>query len=185
MTSLGVTVPGITSLQTVSVLLEHRLEALNRAVGLLRRLRLAVHSISMSPSAAGSGLARLTITLSIDQTIAERIVKLFQKSVGVKDAVAFSVNDGISRELVLIKIRPPREREGELLDVLHLFHATIVEESSDALVAEVTGPEAFILSCIRAIDRFEILDIARSGAVSLERGPDTGEPSRSGEESLS
>lgn len=155
---------------TVSVLLDHRLDLLNRAVGLLRRRQLVVQSISMSPTAT-AGLARLTATLQTDQTTVERIVKLFQKEVGVQEAVSFSVNDGMSRELVLIKIRPPRHGEAELLDVLQLFHATIVEESADALVAEVTGPEAFILSCIRAIDRFEILDIARSGAVSLERAP--------------
>jgi acetolactate synthase small subunit len=38
------------------------------------------------------------------------------------------------------------------------------------VIVELTGSEAFVLSCIRALERFEILDVARSGAIAIEAG---------------
>ena len=54
--------------------------------------------------------------------------------------------------------------------MVQLYHGTVVDESADVLIVELTGPEAFVLSCIRALERFEILEVARSGAVALESG---------------
>jgi acetolactate synthase small subunit len=54
--------------------------------------------------------------------------------------------------------------------VVQLYHATLVDESLDAVVLELTGSEAFVLSCLRALERFEIVEIARSGAVAMESG---------------
>ena len=63
---------------------------------------------------------------------------------------------------------PTQDRYAELLDVVQLYHATVVEDSADAIIIELTGSEAFVLSCIRAIERFEIVEIARSGTVAME-----------------
>jgi acetolactate synthase small subunit len=45
-----------------------------------------------------------------------------------------------------------------------------VDDNPEATIVELTGSEAFVLSCIRAHERFEILEVARSGAVALEAG---------------
>jgi acetolactate synthase small subunit len=34
---------------------------------------------------------------------------------------------------------------------------------------EVAGTEAFVLSFLRALEGFEVLEVARSGAVAIER----------------
>ena len=52
--------------------------------------------------------------------------------------------------------------------MVQLYHATVVDESADAVIVELTGSEAFVLSCIRALERFDIIEVARSGAVALE-----------------
>jgi acetolactate synthase-1/3 small subunit len=54
--------------------------------------------------------------------------------------------------------------------VVQLYHATIVDDSPEAIIVELAGSEAFVLSCIRAFERFEILEIARSGTIALEAG---------------
>jgi acetolactate synthase I/III small subunit len=105
-----------------------------------------------------------------DETAADRAVKHLQKMVGVREATAFAAQDGVARELALVKVRAPAERYGELLDVVQLYHAAVVDDSPDAMIVELTGSEAFVLSCIRALERFEILEVARSGAVALEAG---------------
>jgi acetolactate synthase-1/3 small subunit len=76
--------------------------------------------------------------------------------------------------VALAKVRAPGPRYGELLDVLQLYRATVVDDAADAVIVEVAGSEAFVLSCLRALERFEILEVARSGAVALETGAGAG-----------
>lgn len=159
----------MTTQRAVTVLLEDRLITFNRAVGLLRRRNLPVRSIAVGPTVT-PGISRLTVMIHSDEATAERAVQHLQKVVGVRDAVAFPARDGVTRELALVKVRATGDRFGELLDVVQLYHASVVDDNPEAAIVELTGSEAFVLSCIRALERFEILDVARSGAVALETG---------------
>jgi acetolactate synthase I/III small subunit len=156
----------VSDAQAVAVLLEDRLVTLNRAVGLLRRRNVSVRSIAVGPSAT-PGVSRLTIMIHSDEATADRAVKHLQKVVGVREAATFPAGDGVARELALIRVRAPAERYGELLDVVQLYHAAIVDDTPEALVVELTGSEAFVLSGLRALERFEVLEIARTGTIAL------------------
>ena len=103
--------------QAVSVLLEDRLITLNRAVGLIRRRNLPIRSLAVGPTAT-PGLSRMTIMMHSDCATAERAVQHLQKMIGVRAAIAFPTQDGVARELALVKVRAPHERYGELLDVV-------------------------------------------------------------------
>jgi acetolactate synthase-1/3 small subunit len=102
-----------------------------------------------------------------DTATAERAVQHLQKMIGVRAAMAFPTRDGVTRELALVKVRAPRERYGELLDVVQLYNAVLVDDSLDGLIVELSGTEAFVLSCIRALERFEVVEVARSGTIAL------------------
>lgn len=158
----------MTNCQTLSVVLDHELVTFTRAVGVLRRRNFPIKSIAVGPSVS-PGLARLTIMMQTDPTTADRAARQLEKVVGVHQAAAFPMRDGVTRELALVKVRAGQERYAELLDVALLYKATIVDESADASILEVSGSEAFVLSFLRALERFEVLEVARSGAVVLER----------------
>jgi acetolactate synthase-1/3 small subunit len=155
--------------QAVGVLLEDHLITLNRVVGLIRRRNFPVRSLSVGPTGT-PGVSRLTIMMQSDESAAERAVQHLQKVVGVHHAAVIPQSDAVARELALVKLRPALERYAELLDVVQLYRATLVDESIDGVVLELTGSEAFVLSCLRALERFEIVEVARSGAVAVESG---------------
>lgn len=157
--------------RAVSVLLEDRWITLNRAVGLIRRRNFPVHSLAVGPTAT-PGLSRLTIMIHSDTATADRAVQHLQKVVGVRAAVAFPAREGVVRELALVKVRAPHERYGELLDVVQLYNASVVDDSADAMIVELSGSEAFVLSCIRALERFGVVEVARSGTIALGSGND-------------
>lgn len=158
----------MTGSHTISVLLEHELVTLNRAFGMLRRRNLPIKSIAVGPSAS-PGLARLTIMMQTDQATADRTARQLDKVVGVREVAAFPAREGVARELALVKVRRGEARYAELLDVALLYKAAIVDESPEAVILEMSGSEAFVLSFLRALERFEVLEVARSGAVALER----------------
>ena len=155
--------------RAVTVLMEDHLITLNRAVGLIRRRNFPVRSLAVGPTDT-PGVSRLTIMMQSDEATAERAVQHLQKIIGVHHATAIPAGEAVAREIALVKLRPPAERYAELLDVVQLYHAGVVDESADAVIVELTGTEAFVLSCIRALERFDIIEVARSGAVALESG---------------
>ena len=159
----------MTGAHTVTVLLEDRLITFNRAVGLIRRRNLPVRSIAVGPTTT-PGVSRLTIMIQSDEETANRAVQQLQKVVGVREAAAFAAQDGVARELALVKVRAAADRYAELLDVVQLYHASVIDDTPDAVIVELTGSEAFVVSCIRALERFEILDVVRSGAIAIEAG---------------
>jgi acetolactate synthase-1/3 small subunit len=155
--------------RAVTVLIEDHLITLTRAVGLIRRRNFPVRSLAVGPTGT-PGVSRLTIMMQSDEATAERAVMHLQKMVGVRDAVAIPAGDAVAREIALVKLRPSSERYAELLDVVQLYRATVVDESADVVIVELTGSEAFVVSCLRALERFDIVEVARSGAVALESG---------------
>ncbi len=155
--------------QSLVVLMEDQLITLNRVVGLIRRRNCPVRGRSVGPTGA-PGVSRLTLMMQSDEAAAERAVQHLQKIVGVQDAALIPQSEAVTRELALVKLRPSAEQYAELLDVVQLYRATVVDDSADGVVVELTGSEAFVLSCLRALERFEILEVARSGAVAMESG---------------
>lgn len=157
---------GVSAAQAVAVLLDDRLISFTRAVGLLRRRNLPVRSIAVGPTAT-PGVSRLTIMMHSDEATADRAVKHLQKMIGVREAVAFPARDGVARELALVRVRASADRYGELLDVVQLYQAAIIDDAPEATIVELTGSEAFVLSGLRALERFDVLEVARTGTVAL------------------
>lgn len=143
---------------------------LSRVVGLLRRRNLTLQRVVLGPG-PDDGASQLRMLVETDRADAERIVQLFQKIIGVQDATTAPADRTLTREVALVRLDPAGAAQAELLDVLQLFHATLLDEGPEGVVAEVTGTESFVRSCIRALERFGIADIAWGGGVSIERAP--------------
>jgi acetolactate synthase-1/3 small subunit len=158
----------MSNLHCITVILDDRLVTLNAAVGLLRRRNLPVRSVTVGPDVT-EGRSRLFAMIEADAGAAQRVALLFEKLIGVDEARVAPAAETVARELALIRIRAQADAYGELLDVLSLYHANVLEEGPDGLVVELTGPDTFVLSCLRAVERFGIVDVARSGAVAIER----------------
>jgi acetolactate synthase I/III small subunit len=161
----------MTVAHAVSILLEDRLITLTRAVGLVRRRNLPVRSLAVGPTVT-PGLSRLTLMIHSDTATADRAVQHLQKVVGVRAAAAFPARDGVVRELALVKVRAPHDRYGELLDVVQLYNAAVVDEAAEVMIVELSGSEAFVLSGIRALERFGVVEVVRSGKIAMGTGND-------------
>jgi acetolactate synthase I/III small subunit len=161
----------MTVAHAVSILLEDRLITLTRAVGLVRRRNLPVRSLAVGPTVT-PGLSRLTLMIHSDTATADRAVQHLQKVVGVRAAAAFPARDGVVRELALVKVRAPHDRYGELLDVVQLYNAAVVDEATEVMIVELSGSEAFVLSGIRALERFGVVEVVRSGKIAMGTGND-------------
>jgi acetolactate synthase-1/3 small subunit len=141
---------------------------LSRAVGLVRRRNVPIRSVALGPGPA-DGSFRLQLVMYTDRADAERIAMLVGKLIGVREATAIAAAGAVQRALALVRLAAPGERLGELLDTLQLYHATLVDETGDAVIVEVAGDEAFVHSGLRALEPFGIREVAWSGCATLDR----------------
>jgi len=162
----------------VAVLLEDDLLALNRAVGIVRRRNLPIVSVSLGPSTR-VGVSRLTTVLATDQASVDRMANQLRKMVGVLEVTVTPEAECITREHALIRVRvSPAELAG-LLDTIALYQAAVVEEYAHELVLEATAAPPILVSLLRALEPFGVLDVVRSGAIALPR-PDADDSAAGG-----
>jgi len=150
----------------VAVLLDDDLVTFNRVVGVVRRRNMPVTDITVGPSQM-TGVSRLTFFTEADDAAADRLLRQLEKTFGVRAATVYGAEDAVVREVALVKVRTLPGGRADLLNVLAQSGATLVTEYDGTSIVEVAGDATRTEACIRALERFEILEVARSGAVAL------------------
>lgn len=154
----------------ISALLADDLLALNRATGIIRRRNLSISSVSLGPSSR-PGTLRLTCIVSGDRGTTDRLANALRKMVDVREVMVYAEADCTSREHALIRVRASPAQLSALLDAVSLYEARIVEESPHELLIEATGTGPFMVSLLRALEPFGIVDLARSGPLVVPGHP--------------
>jgi len=101
----------------------------------------------------------------------EQVVTQLGKLIDVIKIVNLTKLPSISRELVLIKIKAGKESRADIKNIVEIFRAKIVDISPENVVVELTGQQSKIDGFIDMFADYEIIEIARTGAIALSRGP--------------
>ncbi|MBQ8697915.1 MAG: acetolactate synthase small subunit, partial [Schwartzia sp.] len=101
----------------------------------------------------------------------EQVKHQLSKLIDVVKIVNLTEVENITRELVLIKVRATAEARADLINIVNIFRAKIVDVSKENVVIELTGKESKINAICEVLSEYEILEIARTGAIALSRGP--------------
>lgn len=142
---------------------------LSRITGLFSRRSYNIESITAGVT-ADPKYSRITIVTSGDDEILEQIEKQLAKLVDVKDIKELKPDESVYRELCLIKIKANAAQRQNVISVVNVFRANVVDVSADSLIVEITGNQSKIEAFINLLEGYEILEIARTGLAGLSRG---------------
>jgi acetolactate synthase-1/3 small subunit len=154
---------------TLVALVEDRPGVLNRVSSLFRRRSFNIESIAVGHSEQ-PGLSRMTIVVDGATTAVEQVRKQLDKLIEVVKVVDISDEPLVARELALIKVRATSATRSEIIQIVDIFRANIVDVSTNALIVEVTGDEDKIDSLYNLLKRFGVRELARTGRIALPRG---------------
>src|SRR5438445_621468 len=115
---------------------------------------------------------------------ARELEEVVTEANAVRGAELLRAADAVAREVALVRVHAPTEVHQELAEIAELFKAELVDEGPDVFVLQVTGAAWFILSFIRALERFGIIEVARSGAVVVRSAAPASRPSTSAAETV-
>lgn len=152
----------------VSVLFDDEILTFNRVIGVVRRRNLVTTEFAVGPSER-AGVLRLTFFVQADDANAERLLHQLEKTHGVRDAAVFAAAEAVAGEVALVKVSARPAQRAAVLAVLGEFQASVLEEGAEAVIAAVgCGRDTGAL--VRALERFGVLELARSGAVLRSTG---------------
>lgn len=154
---------------TVVALVEDRPGVLNRVASLIRRRSFNIESIAVGHSEQ-PGLSRMTIVVDGATTAVEQVRKQLDKLIEVVKVTDITEGRIIARELALIKVHATPSTRSEIIQIVDIFRAKIVDVATDSVIIEATGDEEKIDSLYSLLKKFGIKELARTGRIALLRG---------------
>ena len=154
---------------TIVALVEDRPGVLNRVASLIRRRSFNIESIAVGHSEQ-PGLSRMTIVVDGATTAVEQVRKQLDKLIEVIKVTDITEGRIIARELALIKVHATPSTRSEIIQIVDIFRANIVDVAPDSLVVEATGDEDKIDSLFKLLKGFGIKEMARTGRIAMSRG---------------
>jgi len=165
---------------TLVALVEDKPGVLNRVASLFRRRGFNIESIAVGHSELPH-LSRVTIVVDGATTVVEQVRKQLDKVIDVVKVSDITGNGMVARELALVKVKTTSATRGEIIEIVDIFRANIVDVAADSVTIEVTGEENKIESLFNLLRGFGIKEIARTGRIAMTRGATgslaVGEPS--------
>jgi acetolactate synthase-1/3 small subunit len=153
---------------TISVLVENQFGVLARVAGMISGRGFNIDSLNVAPTHDPS-LSRITMVLNGDEASLDLCSKQLSKLVNVVEIVDFKGEAPLARELVLVRVRADAQRRAEILQIIEVFHATVVAMAADSLVIEVAEEEEKVNTLLGLLEPFGIVDLARTGRLALKR----------------
>ncbi len=142
---------------------------LNRMASMFRRRGFNIDSIAVGRTELPN-LSRMTIVVDGTNTSVEQVRKQLEKVVDVVRVSDISGDSTITRELALIKVKASSSSRSEIIEIVDIFRASIVDVSSDSVTIEVTGDDEKISSLFSLLRGFGIKEVARTGRIAMVRG---------------
>ncbi|MBA0045259.1 MULTISPECIES: acetolactate synthase small subunit [Mycobacteriaceae] len=160
----------MTSTHTLSVLVEDRPGVLARVSALFSRRGFNIASLAVGPTEL-KGISRMTIVVTVDDFPLEQVTKQLNKLINVIKIVEQDEANSVARELVLVKVRADATVRAQVIEVVNLFRAKVVDVSPESVTIEATGTQSKLDALMRMLDPYGIREIVQSGVVALSRGP--------------
>lgn len=154
---------------TLIALVEDKPGVLNRVASLFRRRGFNIESIAVG-HAEMAGISRMTIVVDGVASSVEQVRKQLDKLIDVVKVTDITEDSTVARELALIKVKANPATRSEIIQIVDIFRANIVDVSADSMVVEVTGDEEKLESLLRLLKGFGIKEIARTGRIAMTRG---------------
>jgi len=154
----------------LAVLVDNKPGVLTHVSGLISRRAFNIESISAGYTEEAE-VTRINIVVSVEsEQELEQVVNQLSKLIDVIKIVNLSEVESIKRELVMIKVRANRNNRADIINVVNIFRAKIVDVGPEDVVIELTGEQGKIDAICEVLSEYEIIEIARTGAIALSRG---------------
>lgn len=154
---------------TMIAMLEDKPGVLNRLTGLFSRRNFNIESLVVGHSEM-PGVSRVTFVVRGTTRDINQVRTQLRKLINVLDIVDITGDPNVTREMALIKVRASGQSRSEVMQLVDIYRASIVDVCLESVIIQIVGPEDRINSLIDLLDNFGIEEMVRTGRVAMIRG---------------
>ena len=154
---------------TLSVLVENKPGVLSRVAGLFARRGFNIDSLVVAETEDAS-VSRMTITVDEQDQPVEQVTKQLHKLINVIKITDLDPAGSLERELLLVKVKADATSRSEIMQIVEIFRAKIVDVSSEVLLVEMTGTRDKVSAFMDLIGPFGVVELMRTGRIAMTRG---------------
>ena len=154
---------------TLSVLGENKPGVLARVASLFSRRQFNIDSLAVGPT-ENPEVSRMTIVVAVDDAPLEQVTKQLNKLINVLKIVELPPAASVHRELLLIKVRADALVRDQVVTIVDMFRAHVIDVTPDSLTVEVAGTADKLEALVRMLEPFGVRELVQSGMVALGRG---------------
>ncbi len=156
-------------MNTFVVRVENVPGVLTRVASLIRRRGFNIESLTVGHTET-DGVSRMTIVVDTDELGARRVESNLYKLINVLRVDNITAQPSVTRDLALVKVTATRETRIEIMQLAEAYRARIVDVAPNSLIVEVTGNEDKVGSLVEVLRPYGVLELARTGRVTMTRG---------------
>jgi acetolactate synthase-1/3 small subunit len=153
---------------TISILVDNEFGVLSRVSGLFSGRGFNIESLCVAET-LDPKISLMTIVTSGDAQVIEQITKQLHKLINTVKVTDLTGEDYLERELALIKVSVSNEHRAEILSIVDIFRAKVVDVSPKTYTIEITGDQEKIAAITELLRPFGIKEMARTGKVAMAR----------------
>lgn len=153
----------------ISVLVENKAGVLAKISGLFSRRGFNIGSLAVGPT-DDKKISRITLEVNAEEHSIEQIIKQLHKLINVIKIQELDPSNIVERELVLIKVSADSKTRPEILEIVGVFRANIVDVAKKTLMIEITGNSRKVRALEDLLRPFGILELVRTGKIACTRG---------------
>src|SRR5215212_1970118 len=150
----------------LSILVENKPGVLARIAGLFSRRGFNIDSLAVGATEHAE-VSRMTIVVNVEDSPLEQVTKQLNKLVEVIKIVELDNDASVSRELLLVKIKADATTRGQVLEIVQLFRARVVDVATDAVTVQVVGNQGKLENFLRVVEPFGVRELVQSGMVAI------------------
>ena len=157
---------------TIAVLVNNQFGVLNRVTSMFRRRQFNIIALSVSETESIE-YSRITVTFEGEENSKQQLINQLHKLPDVVSIKDFTDQTSLSFDLLLIKMKNEPETREDIRAAAQAFNAETVDYYKDSMVFRLTDSPRRIDDFINLMRDYTILEICRSGSISLEKGSNT------------
>ncbi len=156
--------------QTLIVFVQDEPGVLNRIASHIRRRNFNIESL-VAGRTERKDITRMTVVLNEpDRTKQRIVVNSLKQLIDVYDVIDATEIKSHIREYALVKVALKKEDLDAVNKIVEPVHGKIIDGTGDATIFELTGYEKEVEFIITALEKYDVLEIVRSGKVAMVAG---------------
>lgn len=163
------TMTATTNRHTITALVEDKPGVLNRVASMFRRRGFNISSLAVGNSEIPN-LSRMTFVVEGDSRTVEQVTKHLHKLIDVIKVSDISDDNAVTRELALIRVHTTSQSRSDVMQIVDLFRAHVIDVAVDSVIVEVVGDEEKVDALQSLLAPYGVTEVMRTGIVAMTRG---------------